>query len=42
MQWGQQIGMLPPTGSVADRAVKAAFNAKTRVAKEVHARRSTS
>ena len=42
MQWGRQIGMLPPEGSAADRAVKAALNAKTRVAKEIQARRSTS
>ena len=30
MQFARQIGMLPPDGSAADRATKAAFNAKTR------------
>jgi steroid delta-isomerase-like uncharacterized protein len=42
MQWARHVGLLPPEGSTADRAVKAAFNAKTRVAKEIQARRSTS
>jgi predicted ester cyclase len=42
MQWARHVGLLPPDGSAADRAVKAAFNAKTRVAKEIQARRSTS
>jgi steroid delta-isomerase-like uncharacterized protein len=31
MQFARQIGMLPPDGSRADRATKAAFNAKTRL-----------
>jgi predicted ester cyclase len=31
MQFARQIGMLPPDGSEADRAMKAAFNAKTRL-----------
>jgi predicted ester cyclase len=42
MQFSRQIGLLPPDGSAADRGLKAAFNAKTRVAKEIQARRSTS
>jgi len=42
MQWARHVGLMPPEGSTADRAVKAAFNAKTRVAKEIQARRSTS
>jgi steroid delta-isomerase-like uncharacterized protein len=42
MDWAVQIGMMPPAGSAGDRAFKAAFNAKTRVAKEIQARRSTS
>lgn len=32
MQFARQIGMLPPENSRADRAVKAAFNARTRIA----------
>lgn len=31
MQFARQIGMLPADGSAADRATKAAFNAKTRL-----------
>jgi steroid delta-isomerase-like uncharacterized protein len=31
MQFARQIGMLPADGSPADRATKAAFNAKTRL-----------
>jgi len=31
MQFARQIGLLPPDGSRADRATKAAFNAKTRL-----------
>jgi steroid delta-isomerase-like uncharacterized protein len=42
MQWARHIGLLPPDGSAADRALKTAFNAKTRVAREIQARRSTS
>jgi steroid delta-isomerase-like uncharacterized protein len=42
MQWARDIGLMPPEGSIADRAIKAAFNAKTRVANEIQARRSTS
>ena len=42
MQWARHVGLMPPEGSTADRAIKAAFNAKTRVAKEIQARRSTS
>ncbi len=32
MQYGRQIGMLPPDRSAADRALKRAFNLRTRVA----------
>ena len=42
MQWARDIGVLPPDGSSADKAVKAAFNAKVRVQREIQARRSTS
>jgi steroid delta-isomerase-like uncharacterized protein len=42
MQWARDIGLLPPDGSAADRAVKAAFNGKTKVARQLQARRSTS
>ncbi|QYB02657.1 ester cyclase [Rhodococcus sp. USK10] len=31
MEFDRQIKLLPPDGSIADRALKAAFNAKTRV-----------
>lgn len=30
MQWAQQIGMVPADGSAGDRAMKAAFNVRTR------------
>lgn len=33
MQFARSVGMMPPDGSTADRALKAAFNAKTRVAR---------
>jgi len=39
MQFARDIGLLPPDGSPADRALKAAFNAKTRVAQRVKRRR---
>jgi steroid delta-isomerase-like uncharacterized protein len=42
MQFARGIGLLPPDGSAADKAVKSAFNAKTRVVKEIQERRSTS
>ncbi len=32
MTFARQVGLLPPDGSVADKALKGAFNAKTRVA----------
>ena len=38
MQFARQVGLLPPDGSAADRATKAAFNARTRVASELRAR----
>jgi predicted ester cyclase len=31
MQYARQVGMIPPDGSTADRAMKAAFNAKTKL-----------
>jgi len=42
MQWARHVGLMPPDGSAADRALKVAFNAKTRVTQEIQARRSTS
>jgi len=39
MDVGRQLGLLPPDGSAPDRALKAAFNAKTKVAEAIrHAR----
>ena len=38
MQFARQIGLLPPDGSPADRALKGAFNAKTKVARRVRRR----
>jgi hypothetical protein len=32
MEVGRALGLLPPDGSQADRALKAAFNAKTKIA----------
>jgi steroid delta-isomerase-like uncharacterized protein len=32
MQYARQLGMMPPDGSGGDRAMKAAFNAKTKLA----------
>ncbi len=32
MQYARQIGMMPPDGSAADKAVKRAFNARTKLA----------
>jgi ketosteroid isomerase-like protein len=31
MQYGRQLGMMPPEGSPGDRAMKTAFNAKTKL-----------
>ncbi len=39
MQFARQIGLLPPDGSAADRATKAAFNAKTRLLARLRGRR---
>jgi steroid delta-isomerase-like uncharacterized protein len=36
MQVARQLGVLPPDGSPADRAMKAAFNVKTRVAELIN------
>jgi steroid delta-isomerase-like uncharacterized protein len=38
MAIGRQLGLLPPDGSPADRALKSAFNVKTRVAELVRNR----
>jgi steroid delta-isomerase-like uncharacterized protein len=35
MQYARQIGMMPPDGSAADRALKAAFNARTKLAEKL-------
>src|SRR4051812_496421 len=35
MDVGRQLGLLPADGSAADRALKAAFNAKTKVAEAI-------
>jgi predicted ester cyclase len=35
MQYARQIGMMPPDGSAGDRALKRAFNARTKVARRL-------
>ena len=35
MQYARQIGMMPPDGSAADKALKSAFNVRTKVAEKV-------
>jgi predicted ester cyclase len=35
MSWARQIGLMPTDGSAADRAMKAAFNAKTMLEKKI-------
>jgi steroid delta-isomerase-like uncharacterized protein len=40
MEFARQLGLMPPDGSPGDRAVKAAFNAKTRLVERVRAARS--
>jgi steroid delta-isomerase-like uncharacterized protein len=40
MQFARQIGLLPPQDSRADRATKAAFNAKTRLLSRLRRRRA--
>jgi steroid delta-isomerase-like uncharacterized protein len=42
MQWARQVGLMPADASPADRALKAAFNARTKLAARLQARRSTS
>lgn len=39
MTFARQVGLLPPDGSAADRALKTAFNAKTRAAVALRRRR---
>ena len=40
MEVGRAMGLLPPDGSAADRALKAAFNAKTKLADAIKQARS--
>ena len=40
MEVGRQLGLLPPDGSPPDRALKAAFNAKTKIADAIKQARS--
>ena len=40
MEVGRRLGLLPPDGSTADRALKAAFNAKTKLAEAIRQARS--
>src|SRR3954447_10299089 len=40
MEVGRQLGLLPPDGSPPDRALKAAFNAKTKIADLIRERRA--
>ena len=40
MDVGRQLGLLPPDGSPPDRALKAAFNAKTKIAEAIRTARS--
>jgi steroid delta-isomerase-like uncharacterized protein len=35
LDYARQIGMMPPDGSAADRAMRAAFNARTKVARRL-------
>jgi steroid delta-isomerase-like uncharacterized protein len=35
LQYARQIGMMPPDGSPADRAMKGAFNARTKLARRL-------
>jgi steroid delta-isomerase-like uncharacterized protein len=35
LQWARAIGMMPPDGSAPDRAMKAAFNARTKLARRL-------
>lgn len=35
MQYARQIGMMPPDGSSADKALKSAFNLRTKVAERI-------
>jgi len=42
LDFARQLGLMPPDASPADRALKAAFNAATKVAQQIQARRNTS
>ena len=35
LAYARQIGMMPPDGSAADRGMKAAFNARTKLARRL-------
>jgi len=35
MDYARQLGMIPPDGSAADKAMKAAFNARTKLARRL-------
>ena len=39
MQYARQIGMMPPDGSSADKALKSAFNLRTKLVQRVRERR---
>jgi steroid delta-isomerase-like uncharacterized protein len=41
MQYSRQLGILPSEGSVADKAMKAAFNARTKLVEQLKQRRQT-
>ena len=38
LQYARQIGMMPPDGSAPDRAIKGAFNARTKLARRLRGR----
>jgi steroid delta-isomerase-like uncharacterized protein len=38
MQFARQVGLMPPDGTRADRAVKSAFNARSRLLSRLHRR----
>ncbi len=40
MQYAREIGMMPPDGSGPDKALKAAFNARTKLAAKIAERRN--
>jgi hypothetical protein len=38
LQYARQIGMMPPDGSAADKAMKSVFNARTKLAEKLKRR----